>query len=572
MNLNSYQFTMSFRTQGEEFMKIGASHGESRRYILQDPAEFAPRNQSDGTESGQSWTNLVRRIAPQLAMDWFSDYPKKPFPQWLEQDLGFSSEGVARLLEDFSSMELDRHEVVPSIIRNPEHLGEIVPLLESPLAASVLAALAEKGVTGTEVPYAAMGGMLIEIATPSAWMGAWGTGFGSRCQVWFEIRRNNLGIEHCVVYTNLLVNTRPLVEGMVRELFDSIGIGRWCQTLLYLGETPFPSGIMSFGRSMAMESLPLNSYPQPLAWAENFGLTSSLLGNGAFGDLSVNFATFPLVLRLGYAIQALPTQELTDALSVAIDTLVNTSTIVEDGFRSSRGPDAEAPFDAVFMSEFGFLSENPGRIDGYARWIPEPLLGSLYNRTHENYALSGQGVGTREEQRNALEWIANNGAGSEVASAINTLAYSFLIPAREFDEAKFYLTKAVSMDVLYESTNAMANLGGMFIADGDLQAAEEVLLKALEQPDRFAEGEANVLLARIYRSQGNREKSIECYQRAMRSENAKYVEIAKQECEGEIVEKESAPTRLAKFCGTCGSAFENTSAKFCGHCGHPRGA
>jgi tetratricopeptide (TPR) repeat protein len=559
-------------------MKIGSTQGPTGGYALQDPAEFSPRNQSDGTEAGHAWTNLVRRIAIPLAVSWFGDYPNMPFPQWLQHDLGRSSEDVQALVEEFSIEELGDHSVIPSIATNPERLGDLVPIKDSPLAQTVLETLAEAGVHGIEVPCIGTGGgFLLDVADPVVWIGTWQTGFGSPCQVWFEIRRDDRGTEHCVIFTNLLISTRvssKFVNGDGwSDIVDPIIIGRWCQTLLYLGETPFPSSMVSFSRSMAMESLPTESRPHPLAWAEKFALTCAIRGAAPAGNDLLNFAAYPLVLKLGYQVPMLPEDQLSTALTFAFDALVSMATIVEDGFRNSRGQEHDAPFDDVFLTEYWYATDGSDQVGGYARWVPEPLLGSLVDRTRMNYDLSYEEVGGADERRAALQWVADNGAGTKTASAINSLAYSYLIPNKEFDAATFYLQQAVALQELDESTNAMANLGAMLIAAGDTKAAEEILLSALEQPDKFAEGEASVLLGRIYRDRGDNEAATTYFERAFGSQHPDFAEVARHELIGSPerpVGATSSPT-TAKFCSNCGTAFTDGASKFCAECGTKRG-
>jgi tetratricopeptide (TPR) repeat protein len=358
----------------------------------------------------------------------------------------------------------------------------------------------------------------------------------------------------------------------VQELTESIVMGRWCQTLLYLGETPFPSGLMSLSRDIAMDSLPVEFRPQPLAWVEDFGLTATLIGDGSLGQVSVDFATYPAVLKLGYVLPAMPESQLSEALSVAIDALVNTASIVQDGFLNARSDDSPAPFDHVFLSEFAFVTGETDVIDGLARWIPEPLLGALVLRTSENYYSAATESMSDPERVAVLRWIADNGSGASVASAINTLAYSFLIPNRDFEDAAFYLREAIDLQIIHESTNAMANYGAMLLATGEREDAEKTLLAALEQPDMFAEGEASFLLGRMYREDGDEAKAKIYFERASASQDQQFAALAKKEIQGSAAIHDVADTSppLARFCTNCGNQFSAENQKFCGECGERR--
>lgn len=554
-------------------MKIGKS-SSSQGYVLADPQDFQARGPLDGAEPGQAWTNLIRAISAGLAVSWFEEYGAQPFTKWVQESLEFSEEGTELLLEQFAGMALGEHEVVPTVLRSPELYGDAIPLHESSLAQSILQVLDNLNVRGDQVPCLGLGGWLVEAATPYAWMGGWGTSFGDRTQVWFEIRKDSSGVERAIFFSNLLVSTRAVRNVRVSELIESIVIGRWSQTLLYIGETPFPSSFMSFSRDMAMESLPVGRRPQPLAWIENFALTASMVGDASNQQVSVNFSTYPLVLKHGYVIPALPAAELSAAVSVAVDSLVSAASVVQDGFLNARNDDSLASFDQVFFSEFDLLGEEIGAVNGYARWIPEPLIGSLVRRSTENYYLTTQADKSDVELQSALQWIADNGAGSSVAAAINTLAYSFLIPNGDYETAAFYLRQAIDLDIMNESTNAMANYGSMLLASGEREEGERILLEALERPDKFAEGEANYLLGLLYRDAGDASKAETHFERAVASEDPQFSALARLEMSG--VPQHVGAARVggpkARFCSNCGSKFTADDQRFCIECGSSREA
>ena len=564
-------------------MKIG-QQGSSGGYNLSDPPEFGPRNQADGTEAGLAWNNLVRPISRDLALSWFSDYPTEPFSDWVQAARDFTPEGVAAIKADFPHATLAEQRVVPAVMTRPEDLGSPVPLNDSPLATTLLDVLTELGVNGIPVSVVGAGGLLLDAEIPFAWQGSWGTGFGTRCNVWFHIMRTDDGVERAIFSTNLVISTRPIVNTNVAEITGSLVLAHPCQTLLYLAETPFASGLMSFTRGLAYGDVPVDMRPVPMAWTEEFALCSVLLGDTAGGQVSVNFATYPLVIRLGFAVASMSRDTLSTCLTVVIDALVKACTIVEDGFRNVRNLDSLDSFDQIFKSEFDLINastEAIGQVDGYARWIPETLLGSLVKRTTDNYQYQYEKNLSNTERRAILQWVADFGAGASAAAGINSLAYSFLTPEREFDRAAFYLEQAIGMQVWNESTNALTNLGAMLISAGETERAHEVLDRALDQPDEFSEGEASLFLARLLRAQGDEDQARKYYQRAIDSDNPDYADVA----EAELLGRSTPPTPplsssmappapsssgLAKFCGNCGSPFTAAGQKFCSECGSPR--
>lgn len=549
-------------------MKIGGMNSD-RGYRLEDPAGFGPKLVSEEIQNGKSWKNLTQQISAPNARVWFGEYPSVTFREWLRQH-EWDAEGVEKLISDFDFLGLDSHEVFPSFLRTPDTLGEaVLPLTDSPLAQKILDELGARGIDGQLISCLPAGGILIDLETPVAWIGAWGTIYGSRCFVRFEIRKDAYGTERAIFSTTLLVSTRENTQEITTEVQEAVVLGFWMQTLLYVAENPFPSSLMSFSRDLTLQEVPANARPMPVAWIEPFGLTLTQVGSASGGQVMIDTATYPAALNTGYVIEEGP--HLSQSIAHAVDALVAAASVVEDGFRNMRNRDSVVAFDQVFASEFDLMDNPIGQVNGYARWVPEPLLGELTSLTTSNYRLVTEGQGDDRERRAALEWIANFGAGQFTASAINTLAFSFLIPEGSDDLAKFYLNHAIAMDVLDEATNAMANLGGLHIRMGRYEEAVAVLEQALDRPDRFAEGEASFLLGRLYAELGNMAAARSYLERAAASPDDAYAQQARQELSklglagGSIKQNERA-----RFCSGCGSQFHNDSENFCVNCGQRR--
>lgn len=550
-------------------MKIGGSRPQSA-YRLSDPDAFGPCTVSEDVQNGKSWKNLTLRVAAANSRVWFSEYASVPFRDWLVKHQQWDPNGVDNLLRDFEHLDLDQHEVFPQFLRTPDDVGEaVIPLTDSALASKVLADLEQRGVTGDFTKVVAAGGMILALDLPVEWLGAWGTIYGSRCFVRFHVRRDAAGRERIVFHTALLVSTRATTQELTSELHASVVLGFWAQTLMYVAENPLPSSLVSFSRDLTLKDVPSESRPMPLIWLEPFGLTLTELPGGSAGQVPIDTASYPLVLNVGFVIE--DSQHISHAIAHSIDALVAMASIVEDGFRNMRNEDSVIAFDQVFASESDLMDNPIGEVRGYARWIPEPLLGQLKALTTENYTLVTQGVGTSAEQRAALQWIADNGAGQFAASAINTLAYSNLIPEQSNDRAEFYLQQAIGMDVMDESTNAMANLGSLYLQMGRREDGVQTLLLALERPDKFAEGEASLLLGRAYQAIGDHSRAVTYFERAAAADDLQFAEEARRELAGTQATPTiaTAPT-LPKFCGNCGVQFPDDSAKFCGNCGNPR--
>lgn len=166
---------------------------------------------------------------------------------------------------------------------------------------------------------------------------------------------------------------------------------------------------------------------------------------------------------------------LQNFLTVVCDGLVHIASIIEEGFLNFRGADYAAPFDDVFFSPHILNpdSDLPDSVTrGMPRWVPETQIGPLQRDSTARYAMARSGECSNASE--VFEWIADDGAGDAVASAINSLAFGYLLPEGKFDRAERYLQDAIDLDVWNESTNAMANLGNCHIMSGNLESARAV--------------------------------------------------------------------------------------------------
>lgn len=88
------------------------------------------------------------------------------------------------------------------------------------------------------------------------------------------------------------------------------------------------------------------------------------------------------------------------------------------------------------------------------------------------------------------------GFGYAAASAINTLAFSILIPQQRFEEARLWLQDAINLEIGYESWNARSNLGICEFYAGNIPAAKRYFEQMLAAESGPLE-EAREFLARI---------------------------------------------------------------------------
>lgn len=451
---------------------------------------------------GHSWGVFTRAVTSGLAQKWFSFLDSVPVSEWVRTatDSKFKAEFVENLVG-----HLDTYQsgvVFPDLIRETSAIGESVLFSQSSLAPKLSAYFEREGVHGEEIPVASLGSGVAEIGESTAWLGAWGTTFGTRANVWWEIRRDETGEEHAHIFANLCVTTRPLNLWFA----DSYSIPSQAAALLYTAETAFPTSIMTMSRSLSWQGAPENLIPTPFLTLERFGLVCANLGVTSDGQVNSNFAGYPVVLKAGYLVPESSAEHFATIIPPIVTALTNAQSILEDGFRNYRNESVVASFDHALGSEYVLRDgvTEGGSPEGLSRWVPETFIGALAVATAEagntSYALP-----RGPQQKALLEWIIDDGVGGWVASAINTLVYSYLLPARDFERAESLLEMAIELEVPTESSNAMANLGQVYLGQGKRQEAIDVFTKALERYDNGAEAEASYFLGILALEDGDRE-------------------------------------------------------------------
>lgn len=501
---------------------------ESSGFVPRDPFAGIQRPLSEGPGgAGVSFFTAVRSLAKGLSVDWFSQYHSIALGDYMDQAraedpiAGFTHDLISKSHPDWMN-----DSVYPEILAGAESLGEFVPISSSPLGQKILAFLAGRGVSGINLPAFPLGGKVITTETDEAmsWMGPWATAFGTRTFVRLEIRKDPQDVEWCYVHTNLLVATRmPL--GLGKGMSKYVAVARNLLQQLFVAETPFPSSMAAMSRQLAYPDVPSEAWPLPLVSLDEFQLATHVVESSSItGDISSDTNSYPKVLRAGFAVSSKSEQFFDVVIPNAVDACTRLATITEDGFRNYREPGADASFDYFYGSEYVYFNDDgfyPGitaseglRAGGYARWVPETLLGDLVNFTDKALVASEK----ESNRRQILEWMFSEGAGRSVSSAINSLAFGYLMPEGELEAAASILHVVVDLDVLHESTNALSNLGQVQYAQGHIQEAKETLHSALDRSDKFAEGEACFHLGKIYAEEGDANRAQELWIRGAKAE------------------------------------------------------
>lgn len=466
----------------------------------------------DGTPQGHSWGVMTRAVTAGLGQSWFQDCNSVPLPEWVKQEAGKKfkplgpTDASGQYAAEVESMVghlgwYEDAEVFPDLVRDSSELGAFTLLSRSSLAPKILRFLSERGIKGEEIPVLAIGSNVGEIGEPTMWLGAWGTSFGTRTNIWFEIRAAEDGTESAYFHTNLAISTR-VPEKWLSEVFS---IPTQAAALLYTAETQFPTSIRTMPRSISWRDIPADIIPTPFLTLERSGLCCVSLGSSADGTIQADFAGYPIVLTAGYLVPESSEEYFDAIIPTVIDTLTNLASIVEDGFRNYRHG-RDPAFDHVLEAEYAMHVDvgegiSPG---GHARWVPETYLGELVRLSRETY-LKAYPMKSGAEQKALFEWVVSEGAGAVVGGAINSLVYSYLLPGREFERAEWLLKKAIAMEILDETSNARANLGQVYLAQGRRDDARDVLTVAAEdERDKFAVSEASYFLGLMAMEDGDR--------------------------------------------------------------------
>ncbi len=562
--------------------KVGSKVGGGLSKTPLDPPSFGPAPLIE--ETNANWHQVTRLITSDVSAAWFDGPLLGASMNERMAELGLSKEKLG-VNESYGEEKLP-----DGFCTNLSQLGEIQRLGLSPLAQLVLSDLERRGMTGIESAVLQVGDdsfIDVDAIAQSAeakglpfvddsgpgltWIGAWQSNLGSRFLKNFRVYKDESGVETGVWFINAVVCSRPALldeTGKLASDFDKfrreILLPDLFKRVLYLSETPLPSSLFNMGRAIAFGDLDEKFWPKPVLTINDFELAVSTIENPG-GDPATNFHIFPQVISLGWAFKFENQEQLDVIQPFVVDALSVAMSILEDGFRNHYAPD-EGGWYSMYAEDL-HEPESPV-IPSSSRWIPATQVGDLLTLTSKVARRAHESLDEED-----LLWVAGDGIGGDVSSAINTLAYGILLPAGRFNQAKMILPLAVAMRHLNESTNALSNLGQVFLAEGDLVSAEKTFLEALDRADRFSEGEASLFLGDIYSNQGKSADATKFFERAANSGDPEFAAQAAARLAG--LDGSTSPANtpaksLESFCTGCGSPFGSAAQKFCGNCGSPR--
>jgi hypothetical protein len=504
--------------------------GESRQ--MNTPEGFA--------EGSLSWTNVARTIVDGFADEWFAEYEPQPISEVLPSQ---ATGGQESAVQTFAGhlFEGEGVKLLPRLDFSLDDLGEQVPLTQSEQGKALLEALTRNGISWAyKTTFHELGEEVRE--DPDSTLegrALWASFFDMPIIQSFRVFRDSTGKETVVWSSPMLVGTRPMehiaavdFQGAHFEVTDAqlkqgtLPFGQWStrmhipavfKSIFYLSETPFPSSVMNFPRSMAFQGLDPQSYPMPVmirntnVWVEG---SYARLGGGHLGLGSF----MPETVDVGWTFSTTKLEELQVILETVTSGLIRFESYLEDGFLNYRGREFGFPYDSALLSGVGLDSDAvPGSsARGRSQWIPGARVGLelFYTRARVDEL---EEMGEGPEARHSLEWAVFEGCGDVVPSLINSYVFRYLLPEKDWDTADFLLDNAIRYGMPLETENSMSNRAQIWFRQGKISEAREMFLLALDQlhdkRDPLAieiRAEIFYYLCEIGKLQGN-EKDVEFY-------------------------------------------------------------
>jgi tetratricopeptide (TPR) repeat protein len=549
------------------------------------------------TQEAYSWMNMAKVITDSLADSWFEHLGPVP----ISSSLSRNELGDKSVLQYFMPFFFGEEEtkVLPTPFKDFSDLGEPVVLDESPLGKKLIKLLKQEGVTWDfkeeRLPLTEFEGVLLPSLKHEG-RGQWGTFFGMPYDQSFRIYKSRKSGKEVILWgADILAATRPFEHLTVRYGYDEqtnerymirndekkiaaggITFGQWStrifipallKRLFYLGETPFPSNILDFPRTMAYgEEFPESLFPNPYFMHKKKSRVSGAYDENREGFLT-SAANLTDVIEAGWLIQDMAEDQLSKCVSVASNGLTKMLTILEDGYLNHNTNLSQVIWDEALGSGVTLDEhcEYGGNSLGLSTWIPVPRIGIALYDTYERAPEA-----LRDDNFAELEDISFNGVGPLVANCINSFVFSHLIDTEFHYMIDRLLESAYLMDVGSESTNALSNWGIAYYKRGEFELAKAKFLLALEREDKYSEAEASWWLTKIFEMEGNTKKA-KVYRDRCQIAGGYNPDTGEGDQTAMTLSgsENSKVEGSAKFCFNCGEPFVE-AGKFCTNCGSKR--
>jgi len=304
-------------------------------------------------------------------------------------------------------------------------------------------------------------------------------------EVW---RDNTDQSEFIYWHTEALVRTRYPQNAPELDLALSLHIPNLFQSAMYLGENVvYQLRDTNVQRSDVFSVNNAHDIPRIAMHIENdcfiFGL------NFVEDHYEPKFMWAPQSIRLGYILEVKHMElELQSRFGSIIDSLSGIGEILADGF-CNFSERAEGDFQSICFSDRSLSSSSSTPVMELGDFVPGCLYADLnylteyyFESSHSilKQALEVNDLGQIKVGLNGLQNVMNDGCGLAFMSAANSLFYIQLTELSEdqrvtnwLPDAKVYLKYVSEVSFGYENANALSNLCGISILEGDLETALE---------------------------------------------------------------------------------------------------
>lgn len=565
-----------------------------------------------GKDSGQSemfpdskslWEKISLALVDHNSNRWFEDLGVRPasevFAKQVELD-GETLKGYTNFLEG------DEFGILEKMQPRADEFENQLALDKSRLGSRVMEYLDANGVSyNFENSWAISHFEQIEVDVKGRLEGQWTTELGKPFVQNLEVYKDSSGKETAYWFVQLLAtplavsshNTVGVIDddqmkyieipqdclekgGLTfGEISTKIHLPIFLKKLAYMCEAPFPSmQIMSMSRDVAFSKVPLEARPIPTYVIErdSFAMGHSTELSESSGGNQYNGQILPEVITFGWRFGEESLEYLEEFMPTIVDGCTYAVSTAEDGFRNFRREDFSADWDSVVKSpcEFNpFYERGKSRL-AWPQWIPVSEIGDIVTSSH-SLKQQAEAADDSDEEFEILNALWQDGVGWFMASAGNSLLYSFLIPELQDNPhtigvIEWIANRVIEMNVLGESDNARCNLGFSYAILGLKEEAHAILEPVINGNLTDSVAEAYYYLGLLHSKLGDTHQAD------------KYWQLGKTAGEFEAPDwlqlAESPPANdgsatfnsKAAFCAHCGSKFDNDAQKFCANCGAAR--
>lgn len=304
-------------------------------------------------------------------------------------------------------------------------------------------------------------------------------------EVW---RDNTDQSEFIYWHTEALVRTRYPRNASELDVALSLHIPNLFQSAIYLGENVANQmQVTNVQRSEVFSANKTDNIPRIAMHIENDCFTFGL--NFVENHYEPQFMWAPQSIRLGYIFEAKHMElDLQNQFESIIKSLKGIGEILADGF-CNFSERAEGDFQSICFSDRSLSSSSstpdiqlgdfvPGCLYAHLNYLSEHYFQSSHSILKQ--ALEEKDLEQTKVGLNGLKNVMNDGCGLAFMSAANSLFYIQLSELSEdqrdlnwLNDAKVYLKYVSEVSFGYENANALSNLSGIRMLEGDLETALE---------------------------------------------------------------------------------------------------